>query len=95
MSNLDRIVTLVQRQGYEIRVYANNHAVFGFGIYQELRPAHKVQIGYCVFQNTNNEEVLQFAEAGIGVRVFNTHTQSPEAAQRHFEGALVRQLEIR
>lgn len=94
MSQLDEIVTLIHKQGYHIKVYANNDAVFGFGIYHPLDGTHRVQIGYTVF-SMNYLGMCEFLNGGVGVRTFQVGEYTSEEAKNLFAKAITQTLELK
>lgn len=87
MSALDELITNIQKQGLEIKVYANNESVFGFGIYRNLDGC-AAQVGYAVFDCTHADGFARFHIGGVGVIEYNTSQMNPLLAQRRFTNAL-------
>lgn len=95
MSALDELVTLIDRQGYKVKVYANNHAVFGFGIYHPLDGTHTVQIGFAVFNTATESGLAEFINGSVGVRNFQVGEFNSTDTQARFAKALTQTLELK
>ena len=95
MSALDELVTHINKQGYKIQVYANNHAVFGFGILHPLDGTHTVQIGFAIFNTATDSGHAEFLNGSVGVRNFQVGEFNSTDTQARFTKALSQTLELK
>jgi len=73
MSHLPYLTNALLDNGYQIKVYANNPDVFGFGIIWNSKI-----IGYAVF-NCMGPEALYFT-GGLNMRIFDSAHSNPDQA---------------
>lgn len=91
--SLIEVVEIVDNLGAEIKVYANNDVVFGFGIHIDVAGVSR-QLGYAVFNTATINGLASFHTGGVGVREFNASETDPATAERRFTEALTTLLEL-